>query len=148
LFPATILLTILAVTLTLLGLRDYSDVHKAAQQAISESSTATKSAADATAKGQEAETKAVEATKAIETATTKMNAQLNTVNQLASKVSGMESTTTNKIATANQHIEDRVTELDKRLEAAKTVIGEQQAKPQPIQYRSRRLSCIRPRGKP
>jgi hypothetical protein len=124
LLPATILFTLLGLTLGLLGIRDFSDVHKASQQAISESNEATKRAEEAKTKSQEAETKSEEAIKAIDVATANMNTQLASEQQLAAKVSGLES----KIADASKHVEGRVTELDKSVESANKAIAEQQQK--------------------
>jgi hypothetical protein len=121
LIPATFLLTVLGVTLAILGLRDYEGVHRAAQQAIAEADTATK-------KAQDAETKSEAATRSIDEATTKMTAQLSSAQQLSSKVNGMESQNASQIAKASKHIEDRVTELDKSVEAANKTVTEQQAK--------------------
>ena len=72
LIPATILLTLLGLILGVVGIRDVSSVHKAAQEAITESNKATKNAVDAQAKAQEAEDKVVVAINAISEATKKI----------------------------------------------------------------------------
>jgi len=83
LIPFTILITLLGITLGFIGIRDFSDVHKASQRAIAESN-------EAKAKAQEAETKAGEAIKAIGDATAKMNTQLTSTQKLSDSVSGLE----------------------------------------------------------
>jgi hypothetical protein len=128
LIPATILVTLLGITLGVIGVHDVSDVHKAAQQAITESNAATKTAADARAKAQEAETKAAEAIKAINDATLKMGTQLTSAQKLSDNVFGMEKRTAEQIANANKHIEGRVSDLDKGVEKANRAIAEQQSK--------------------
>ena len=128
LIPVTILITLLGLILGVIGIRDFSNVHKAAQEAISGSNEATKKAADATAKAQEAETKAVVAINAIDAATKKLNTQVNATNALSTSLSGLETKTADQIAGANKHIESRVTELDKMVEAANKAITEQQSK--------------------
>lgn len=128
LIPATILITLLGVILGVVGIRDVFDVHKAAQQAVTESVAATKNAEDAKAKAQDAEMKAGEAIKAITDATSKMSAQLASAQKLSDSVSGLEKRTTDQIARANTHIESRVTDLDKSVETANKAISEQQSK--------------------
>jgi hypothetical protein len=105
LVPATILITLLGLGLGLIGIRDVSDVHKAAQQAIAESNEATKNAAEAKAKAQDAEAKSGEAIKAIDEATKKMNTQLTSAQKLSDTVSGLESKTAGEIADARKHID-------------------------------------------
>lgn len=82
LVPATLLLTILGLTLGLIGIRDYRDVHKAAQQAITTANTATKTAEDATLKAQEAKRVSDDAINSIHAATSKMTSQLTSAQQL------------------------------------------------------------------
>jgi hypothetical protein len=79
-------------------------------------------------KAQDAEAKAEAAIESINTATAKMNTQLSSAQQLSTKVSRLESETANQIAGASQHIEDRVTELDKSVVSANKEIAEQQKK--------------------
>lgn len=132
LIPATILLTMLGVILALLGLRDYREFHNTVhqatvelkpklEQAVAEADTATK-------KAQAAETKSDEAIKAIDAATLKMNTQLHAASALSTTVSGLETKTASQIADANKHVEGRVSELDKMVEAANKAITEQQSK--------------------
>lgn len=128
LIPATLLITLLGFTLGIIGIRDVSDVHKAAQQAISESDDATKKAEEATAKAQEAEGKATEAINAIGEATKKMGRQMTGAQVLSDKVSGLEKKTANQFAEARQHVEARLTELDERVEEANKNIVQQQSK--------------------
>jgi hypothetical protein len=128
LIPVTVLVTLLGLILAVFGIRDFSNVHKAAQEAIIDSNEAAKKAADATAKAQEAETKAVAAIDAIDAATKKMNTQVSATNALSTSLSGLETKTAGQIADANKHIDARVTELDKMVEAANKAITEQQSK--------------------
>ena len=128
LIPATILITLLGFTLGIIGIRDVADVHKAAQQAVSESNGATKKADEATAKAQEAEDKAGQAINAIDDATKKMGTQLNSAQKLSDKVSGLENRTAQQIAAASEHVNGRITELDGKVEAANKTIAQQQAK--------------------
>ncbi len=128
LVPATILLTILGVILALIGLRDYSDVHKAAQQAITTANVATKTAEEATLKAQEAKKLAADTITSIREATSTMNSQFTSAKQLSEKVSGLESKTTTQLETANKHVEDRVGELDRKVVDANKAIATQQEK--------------------
>jgi|SRR5271165_1276435 len=128
LIPTTILVTLLGVTLGVIGIRDFADVHKAAQQAVTESNTATSKAEVATRKAQEADEKAVQAIKAIQEANAKMRVEVEAATELSANVSGMERRTAQQIADANKHIESRVTTLDKFLENANIAINEQQKK--------------------
>jgi hypothetical protein len=128
LIPVTILLTLLGLILGVIGIRDIVDVHKAAQQAITESNGATKNAADAKIKAQEAETKAGEAINAIADATSKMEAQLASAKKLSDNVSGLEQRTAGQIANTNKRIEGRVSDLDKSIETTNKAIAEQQSK--------------------
>jgi hypothetical protein len=105
LIPATILITLLGVILGVVGIRDVSDVHKAAQQAITESNEATRKASDATVKGQEAEVKATVATEAIEEATARMKAEVVSAQNLSENVSGLERRTANQISDASKHFQ-------------------------------------------
>ncbi len=104
LIPATILITLLGVTLGIFGIRDFAAVHKAAQQAISESNDATKKADEAKTKAQEAEGKAGQAINAIDEATKKMGTQLTKAQALSDKVSGLENKTAGQIADASKHV--------------------------------------------
>ncbi|MGA9798585.1 MAG: zinc-ribbon domain-containing protein [Terriglobales bacterium] len=128
LIPATILITLLGVTLGIFGIRDFADVHKAAQQAISESNDATKKADEAKIKAQEAEGKADGAINAIDEATKKMGKQLTEAQKLSDKVSGLENKTASQIADASKHVEGRLTELDGKVEEANKSIVQQQSK--------------------
>jgi len=128
LIPATILLTLLGLILGVVGIRDVSSVHKAAQEAITESNKATKNAVDAQAKAQEAEDKVVVAINAISEATKKMGAQLNAAQALSDNVSGLEKKTASQITDAGKHVEGRLTELDNKVEEANKRIAEQQLK--------------------
>jgi hypothetical protein len=128
LIPATILITLLGLTLCLLGFRDFSDVRKAAQQAITESSEATKNATDAKAKAQDAEMKAAEAIKAIGAATTTMNLQLAKAQKLSENVSGAEQKTAAQFSDAGKQVERRLSELDREVQEAHKTIAEQQTK--------------------
>jgi len=128
LIPATGLLTLFGLTLALIGLRDFSDVHKAAEQAISAANSATGKARDALTRAEDATTKAEAASRLIDAATARMNAQLTSAQQLSDKVSGLESRTGERINSANKHMEGRMADLDARVEAANRSIAEQQAK--------------------
>jgi hypothetical protein len=128
LVPATILITLLGVILGLFGVRDYAAVHKASQQAITESNEATKKTEEAKREAQEAETKSDEAIKAIAEATAKMNTQLKAAQKLSDNVSGLEKKTAKQITDASQHVEGRLTELDKKVEEANKTIVQQQSK--------------------
>jgi hypothetical protein len=128
LIPATLLLTILGLIAGLIGFRDYRDVHKAAQQAITTANTATKTAESATLKAQEAEKLSEDTIKSIHEATSTMNSQLASARTLSEKVSGLESKTTGQIETANKHVEDRVSDLDRKVDDANKAIAGQQAK--------------------
>jgi cell division protein ZapA (FtsZ GTPase activity inhibitor) len=127
-FPAAALVIILA----LFGISDYSDFHKTIrratdelrpklEQAISESDAAHN-------KALEAEAKSDEAVKSIGGATAKMNAQLSSAQQLSNRVSGLESQNASQITSASRHIEERVTDLDKKVETANKEIAVQQGK--------------------
>jgi hypothetical protein len=128
LIPATILITLLGLTLGVFGIRDVADVHKAAQQAISESNDATKRADEAKIKAQQAEEKADQAINAIDEATKKMGTQLTEAQVLSDKVSGLEKKTASQIADASKHVEGRLTELDGKVEEANKNIVQQQSK--------------------
>jgi hypothetical protein len=128
LVPATILITLLGLTLGIFGVRDFADFHKAAQQAISESNEATKNAQEAKTKAQEAESRASESIKAIGDATAKMNTQLSAAQKLSDNVSGLEKKTAIQIANTSQQVEGRLTELDKKVEEANKIITQQQSK--------------------
>ena len=120
-FPATILYALLGFTLGFFGVRDYSDVHKAAEHAVVESN-------EATQKAREAESTSTAAIKVINDVTGKMTTQLTSTQKLSDKVSGLEKKTSDQIAEANSHIESQVKELDKKVDAANRAIAEQQVK--------------------
>jgi hypothetical protein len=126
--PVAILLAILA----LFGVSDYSDFHKTVRRATDELepklSQAITEADAATNKAQEAQARSSAPIKAIDAATSKMNAQLALAEQLSTKVTQLEDRNTAQIAKASKHVEDRVTELDKRVEGGSNAITEQQAK--------------------
>ncbi len=128
LFPGTLLLTILGVTLGIIGFRDFSDVHKAAQQAVATANTATKTAEDATLKAQEAKRLSDDAITTIHTAMLTVNSQVSSAQQLSEKFSGLESKTAGQLASANKHVEDRMGELDRKVDEANKAISVQQAK--------------------
>jgi hypothetical protein len=127
-FPSATLLIILA----LFGVSDYSDFHKTVRRATEELKPkldrAISEADTATRKAQDAEAKSHEAIEHISGATSKMNAQLASAQQLSSRVSVLESQNATQITTASKHVEERVTELDKKLEAANKEIVAQQEK--------------------
>jgi hypothetical protein len=114
LVPATILITLLGLTLAIIGIRDFSDVDKAAQKAIAPAAEATKSAQDASAKAEEAKKLSTDAIKSIHDAIEQMNAELSTAKQLSSKISGLESSTSNQIAAANTRVNEKMIGLDVR----------------------------------
>jgi hypothetical protein len=126
--PIAVLIAILA----LLGISDYADFHKTVRRATEELkpklNQAISEADTALAKAQNAETKSDAATKQIEAATAKMSTQLTTAQQLATKVSGLESQTASQITNASKHVEERLTELDKKVEVANKEIAAQQEK--------------------
>jgi predicted RND superfamily exporter protein len=129
-------IAVLVIIFALLGISDYSDFHKTVQRATNdikaEGDTATndiKAQADtATKTAVEAQEKSKEAVKALNAAATAVGDRLASTQELANKLSGMESKTTTQIASASKHIEDRLTELDKKVEAANKIIAEQQSK--------------------
>lgn len=127
LVPLTILLSVLAAILTFFGIRDVTDVHKAAQQAITESNAATKTAADASTKAQEAEAKAVAATKMIDEATARLAEQVNKANTSSKNAMGVEQKFEGEIADARKHVDDRVVGLDASVKKANEAIAAQQA---------------------
>jgi hypothetical protein len=132
LVPATILLTLLGLVLGLLGVSDYSDFRKTVQRASGELKPkldhALREAESATTKSKEATDKAVAAINSINAATTRMDQQLASAQQLYQKVSGLEAQTANRIVSANRHVEERTTELDKKVETANREIATQQTK--------------------
>jgi Sec-independent protein translocase protein TatA len=127
-FPAAALVIILA----LFGISDYSHFHQTIQRATEELKPkleqALNEADTATRKAQDAEGKADAAVKSINAATAKLNAQVASAQQLSNRASGLESQTANQIAIAGKHVEERVTGLDKRVEAANKEIAIQQGK--------------------
>jgi hypothetical protein len=132
LVPATILLATLGLILALLGISDYSDFHKIVHQSITELRPkldhAVSEADIATGKAQDAEAKSEQAIRSIDAATAKMNAQLSSAQQLSNRLAGLESHTASQIADASKHIEDRVSDLDRKVEAANKQIAGQQEK--------------------
>lgn len=128
LVPATILITLLGLLLALIGIRDISDVDKAAQKAIASTAEATKSAKGASTKAEEAQQLSMDATKAIHDATEQMKTELAKAQQLSATVSGVESRTSNQIAAANKRVDDKMGELDKKVTEANKAIAAQQSK--------------------
>ena len=129
---ATVLLAILAATLTLLGISDYSDFHKTVQRASEELKPkleqALREADSATKKSKEATEKSGEAIDSINAATAKMDRQLSSVQRLSDMVAGLESQTANRITSASKHVEERMTDLDNKVESANGEIVAQQGK--------------------
>jgi uncharacterized protein YoxC len=130
--PATVLLAILGLVLTLLGISDFSDFHKTVQRASEELrpklEQALSEADSATKKSKEATVRSDEAINSINAATAKMDQQLTSVQRLSDKVAGLESQTANRITSASKHVEERVTDLDNKVEGANKDIAAQQGK--------------------
>jgi hypothetical protein len=123
---------VLILILALFGISDYSDfrktIHGATDELKPQLDQALAESEKATHKAQDAENKAEAASKLIEAATAKMNTQLSTADRLSNKVNGLESQAANQIASANKRVEDRVNELDKKVEEANRSIASQQTK--------------------
>jgi hypothetical protein len=130
--PATVLLAILGLVLALLGISDYSDFHKTVQRASEELrpklEQALSEADSATNKSKEATVRSDEAIRSINAATVKMDQQLASVQRLSDKVAGLESQTASRITSASKHVEERVTDLDNKVEGANKEIAAQQGK--------------------
>jgi hypothetical protein len=120
-FPAAVL----AIILALLGISDYSDfhktIHRASVEALSEADSASK-------KSKEATVRSDEAIRSINAATAQMDQQLASIQQLSNRVSGLESQTASRMTSASKHVEERVTDLDSKVESANKEIAAQQAK--------------------
>lgn len=132
LVPATVLVTLLGLVLALLGISDYSSFHKTVQRASDELKPkldkALSEADSASRKAQDAKGRSDEAITSINAATAKMNSQMALAQQLSSRVSTLESQTANRISSASRHVEERVTDLDKKVEVANKEIAAQQGK--------------------
>jgi hypothetical protein len=127
-FPAAVLVVILA----LLGISDYSDFHKTVRRATEELKPkleqALREADSATRKSREGMDKSDEAIRSINAANAKMDQQLASIQRLSDKVAGLESQAATRITSASKHVEERVTDLDNKVEGANKEIAVQQEK--------------------
>src|ERR1700735_76779 len=140
-FAACVALPVAAllIILGIFGINKYSDlarlIDSSEQQIRTQAGQATMTAEQAqkAADGAKAEAKIAEQN--IESVSTKLKAQMDSVNQsfqkiqaFSSRVSGLEKQTSTQIHASTERVDQRVSELDKKIDAATQDIAEQQKK--------------------
>lgn len=129
----------LLLLLTVAGIEKYSDftkmVEKASTQAKIKIDQTRSDVEQAQSRANEAKSKADEAAKTADAVTAQVNRQLGSatevtknVHALSSRVAELEKQTSSQMSASTQHVEARVSDLDRKIDAAVQDLGEQQKK--------------------